>query len=309
MIVIATITASLLAACTAGGSTHLPSIQSSPSARSAGSSPARACTDATVRTLVIRFLQAFNLGDQPTLQQLWAEQGDGFDWYSTDAPGQRIRSAAKDRAGLERYFAVRHAAGESLRLISFQFNGNAGGYGNFQYALIRRADDLPPTAYTGKGAAICGPTGSMLGVWSMAKTPTPPPSAPATNLGALGQPGCRPPSPINRTAGFPEVQGTSDQVQMWGLIMAEGPDNPLRTNEQVKIVWRITGSGALHLVSIGPDGRAHPLQWGPDPHLSSTYTRPGDEWGAGYRFTQSGCWTLRATRGTATASVWLEIGT
>lgn len=122
------------------------------------------------------------------------QQGDGFDWYSTDAPGRRIRSAAKDRAGLEHYFTVRHAAGESLRLTSFQFNGNAGGYGNLQYTLIRQADDLPPTAYTGKGAAICGPTRSMLGVWSMAKTPTPPPTAPATAAKAFGRPGCRPAS-------------------------------------------------------------------------------------------------------------------
>jgi hypothetical protein len=104
------------------------------------------------------------------------------------------------------------------------------------------------------------------------------------------------------------VEGTSDQIQMWGLIMAEGPDNPLRVNEQVKIVWRITGTGDLHLASIDPDGRPQLLQWGPDEHLSSTYTRPGDEWGAGYLFTQPGCWTLRATRGTASASVWLEIG-
>jgi hypothetical protein len=94
---------------------------------------------------------------------------------------------------------------------------------------------------------------------------------------------------------------------MWGLIMADGPDNPLHVNEDVKIVWRVTGSGALHLVTLDPDGRAHPLQWGPDPHLSSSYTRPGDEWGAGYRLTQPGCRTLRAIRGTTSANVWLNI--
>jgi hypothetical protein len=96
---------------------------------------------------------------------------------------------------------------------------------------------------------------------------------------------------------------------MWGLIIADGPDNPLRVNEQIKIVWRITGSGALDLVNIDPDGRKQPMQWGPNEHLSSTYTRPGDEWGAGYLFAKAGCWILRATRGTASASVWLEIGT
>jgi hypothetical protein len=124
---------------------------------------------------------------------------------------------------------------------------------------------------------------------------------------SLGSPGCRPPSPISRGNGFPEVQGTSDRIQMWGLIMANGPDNPLRVNEEVKIVWRITGSGPLHLTMLDPGGRAHQLLWGPDPHLSSDYDRPGEEWGAGYRFTEPGCWTLRATRGAASADVWLEI--
>jgi hypothetical protein len=93
--------------------------------------------------------------------------------------------------------------------------------------------------------------------------------------------------------------------------MADGPDNPVGVDEQVKIVWKITGVGELHLTSIAPDGRVHPLQWGPDAHLlgSSTYRRrPGQEWGAGYLFTQPGCWDLRAIRGNATADVWLNIG-
>lgn len=124
---------------------------------------------------------------------------------------------------------------------------------------------------------------------------------------ALGRPGCAPPSPISRGAGFPEVEGTGNRIELWGLIMVDGSDNPVRAHQEVKIVWRITGSGELHLTSVAPDGRAHPLQWGPDEHLSSSYQRPGQEWGAGYLFTQSGCWDLHATRGSATADVWLNI--
>lgn len=89
--------------------------------------------------------------------------------------------------------------------------------------------------------------------------------------------------------------------------MADGPDNPVRRNEQIKIVWRITGSGNLKLSAVDPEGRVHAVQWGPDLHLSSTYRRPGQEWGAGYLFTQPGCWTLRAIRGEATADVWLNV--
>jgi hypothetical protein len=95
---------------------------------------------------------------------------------------------------------------------------------------------------------------------------------------------------------------------MWGLIMAAHPHQPLRVNEDVKIVWRITGAGPLRLTSLDPHGRAHPLQWGPVPHLmGSTYHRPGQEWGAGYRFTQPGCWTLRAHRGTSLGEVRLTV--
>jgi hypothetical protein len=89
--------------------------------------------------------------------------------------------------------------------------------------------------------------------------------------------------------------------------MAEGPDDPLHVNEQVKIVWRMTGAGELRLTSIAPDGGTHPLQWGRDEHLSSAYRRPGQEWGAGYVFDQPGCWRLHAIRGGATADVWLDI--
>jgi len=170
-ILVTTITAILIAGCTTNRSTDAASSRDSSSSRSSSGSPAVRCTEASVRKLVNQFVVAFNLGDQRALQQLWAPQGKGFDWYATDAPGQRIRSDAMDRAGLERYFARRHFARESLRLTSFQFSGNAAAYGNFQYTLIRQADGLAPTAYTGKGAALCGPTRAMLGVWSMARTP------------------------------------------------------------------------------------------------------------------------------------------
>jgi hypothetical protein len=141
------------------------------------------------------------------------------------------------------------------------------------------------------------------------------PSAPAAHHSSpaaqrprsLGEPGCRPPSPINSRAGLPEVQGTSDGLDMWGLLMAGDRDSRLHANEEVKIVWRITGRGDLRLTSTAPDGRTHPLEWGPSFHSGSNYTRPGDEWGAGYRFTEPGCWTLEAMRGRASAKVWLVI--
>jgi hypothetical protein len=55
-------------------------------------------------------------------------------------------------------------------LTSIQINATSTGYRNFQYRLLRSADDLAggPVDYQGKGALICR-TG-QLGVWSMGAT-------------------------------------------------------------------------------------------------------------------------------------------
>lgn len=168
---------SLPGACTTDdtGGTAAPSGSATarrPSSRTAGPPEGVAgCTGAEVHRLVHRFVQAFNAGDQPTLQRLWARSGRGFAWYSTDGPGRRINAVAEDRASLGGYFAERHARKETLRLTSFRFNSNQGAYGNFQYTLVRRAADLPPTGYAGKGAALCTSVPRTIGVWSMAKNP------------------------------------------------------------------------------------------------------------------------------------------
>jgi len=121
----------------------------------------------------------------------------------------------------------------------------------------------------------------------------------------LGAPGCRPPSPIGDLGGaFPEVSGTATEGELWGLLFAEPP---YRVGDEVKIAWRMTGTGDLQLTAIAPDGSPTPLAWGPEAHTSSNYDRPGDEWGAGYRFTQAGCWNLHAARDDTTADVWLIV--
>jgi hypothetical protein len=123
----------------------------------------------------------------------------------------------------------------------------------------------------------------------------------------VGEPDCAPPSEVGESSGIPEIHGAGDGIQMWGLVMAAKPFSALHVHEDIKIVWRITGHGQLHLSSVDPHGRTHHLQWGPDLHLGSNYDRPGTEWGAGYRFSQPGCWTLRAVRGHATADAWVRV--
>jgi len=122
--------------------------------------------------LVTDFLSAFNAGDQGRLQPLWAQSGQGWEWFATDGPDPRIGDVARDRAGLGAYFARRHARHETLRLLSFRWNGTGGMLGNFEYTLDRQADDLRMTPYGGKGSAVCASTPLTIGTWSMARTPS-----------------------------------------------------------------------------------------------------------------------------------------
>jgi hypothetical protein len=82
------------------------------------------CTAGEVETLVQRFIDVFNRGDARALDLLFAQEPE-FEWYSTDAPGERFTPVANDRPSLVPYFRDRHAAGEQLTLRSFRFNGNS----------------------------------------------------------------------------------------------------------------------------------------------------------------------------------------
>jgi hypothetical protein len=125
------------------------------------------------RIAPIRVLNIFSRHGVPTVvgDAVFAPEPE-FEWYSTDAPGERFASSAYDRASLVPYFARRHALGERLTLRSFRFNGNSTmPYGHFEYSLTRRAEDLEPTPYDGKGAAFCYRNRSdVIFVWSMSRT-------------------------------------------------------------------------------------------------------------------------------------------
>ena len=128
----------------------------------------------------------------------------------------------------------------------------------------------------------------------------------ATKSVSPGASGCRPASPMDtRPDRGLEVQGTGQGATLYGLVMTVS--GAVRAGEEVKIVWRMTGSGPLHLSSVSPDGTSRSPVWGPEPHGSSNYHRPGDEWGVGYQFPTPGCWHLRAERSVGSADVWLQV--
>ena len=137
-------------------------------APSSARSTATTCSAREVRAFVARFIRAFNAGDLATLDVIFAR--DWFQWFSSGAPGVRLRAEAFRRDTLLAYFARRHALHDRLRLLDLNFNGNAGGHGHFDYLLRRSADDHEngaPFLVRGKGAIACTVRPRALAVWSM----------------------------------------------------------------------------------------------------------------------------------------------
>lgn len=105
--------------------------------------------------------------------------------------------------------------------------------------------------------------------------------------------------------GLPEMHAEARGGEVWALLLS-GPT--IRANHPTNIAWRATGSGAFQVVAFGADiGKLAPAS-GPDPHGSSNWLRPGDEWGTTFVFPQAGCWQLLVTRGASlTATLWLMV--
>jgi hypothetical protein len=133
-------------------------------------------------------------------------------------------------------------------------------------------------------------------------------AAPTTTITAMPMAwhGCRPASPAAPWAkgtGLIEVHGSATPgVSLWALVFDRVP---VPVGQQVKIAWRMTGSGAFTVAGRDARGPAR-LPDGPGQHGSSTWDRPGQEWGTVWVFPRSGCWHLRAIRGTASGDVWLR---
>ncbi|HZD72327.1 MAG TPA: hypothetical protein VE776_00285 [Actinomycetota bacterium] len=134
------------------------------------------------------------------------------------------------------------------------------------------------------------------------------PAAPVTtqvwaSTGRFSAARCRPPSPTSRSdTGFVEVRGSARNATLWGLVFARVP---LPVGEEVKIVWRMTGSGTLRLAATLSDGTPAGRTFGPQAHAGSNWKRPGQEWGTGFVFPKPGCWDLHLSRTSGVGDVWL----
>lgn len=135
-----------------------------------------------------------------------------------------------------------------------------------------------------------------------ASSPTPTITGPVTP----GLKSCQPASPIDNSSVGPEAQGTGTNAELWALIESSSGIPPLAKTE-VKIVWRMTGSGDFSIVAIGPSDVKVPPEQGPTEHGGSNWLRPGDEWGTVFTFPVAGCWDLHATRSNASGDIWFKI--
>src|SRR5260221_14787246 len=75
------------------------------------------------------------------------------------------------------------------------------------------------------------------------------------------------------SSGFPEIQGSSDTQTLWALLF---PRHFLVwSDEDLKIVWRVTGTGDFSVKAQSIDGTVIQPIWGPEEHGGSSWDRPG----------------------------------
>ncbi|HEV2030127.1 MAG TPA: hypothetical protein VGS16_16605 [Candidatus Dormibacteraeota bacterium] len=96
----------------------------------------------------------------------------------------------------------------------------------------------------------------------------------------------------------------SSRGSLWALFFSPVPPT---AGKDVKVVWRMTGSGSFVFRVSDATEKPLPLLWGPEAHGGSTWVRPGDEVGTGFNFPHAGCWDIHIDRSTASGDLWLEV--
>jgi len=92
--------------------------------------------------------------------------------------------------------------------------------------------------------------------------------------------------------------------EAWALLFF----GEAHANQELKIVWRITTTElAVTAEAQHEDGTIVAPIWGPEYHESSTWERPGEEWGTGFNFSKPGCWRITVTSGETKGDIILEV--
>ncbi len=123
-----------------------------------------------------------------------------------------------------------------------------------------------------------------------------------TYLGRIGQVGCAPAAVFHEA--FPEAGFDSPKGSLWMLVFGSLPP---RSGQDVKIVWRMTGSGDIAIRATDVDGIESKPVWGPEGHGSSSWVHPGAEVGVGFNFAHAGCWDIHLARSDTSGDAWLTV--
>jgi hypothetical protein len=113
---------------------------------------------------------------------------------------------------------------------------------------------------------------------------------------------CNPVSASSPLARGQEIQGNAKppNAQFWALapLPVKAPGD--------KFVFRITGTGSFHLYADGPEGLqiVSPKLMR---HTSSSWDRPGDEWGGNLWTPEPGCWEVHALRNDTQGSMSFNV--
>lgn len=129
--------------------------------------------------------------------------------------------------------------------------------------------------------------------------------SPGGYLGSLGSSACRTAPAFHPwNGGPPEVGFDTAKGSFWALFFNPVPPP---AGQEIKVVWKMTGTGEFTFRVTDSNGKTIPLAWGPDAHGSSNWGHPGDEVGTGLNFPHPGCWVIHVARQDARGDLWLEV--
>jgi hypothetical protein len=134
------------------------------------------------------------------------------------------------------------------------------------------------------------------------------PSPSGGYLGSIGTAGCKPAASFHSlgggSGGIPEAGMDNSRGSIWALFFTPVPPP---ANQEIKVVWRMTGAGDFTFQVSDAEGKTVPLVWGPEGHGSSTWHHPGNEVGTGFKFPHSGCWQIHVSKPDVDGDLWLEV--
>ncbi len=94
--------------------------------------------------------------------------------------------------------------------------------------------------------------------------------------------------------------------ELWALLFFD----QARAHQDLKFVWRIASIGtgpSFQIDAKNENGKTTLPIWGPEFHESSSWHRPGLEYGTGFNFPEPGCWTITVTSGATIGEIVLDV--